>query len=307
MPLLRFRNFYFFMALGKGLQSLIPQQKSTTQQEEKSSSPSPILKNVPKGDQIEHIPLAYITPNTHQPRTHFKEAELQDLVQSIKEHGILQPVTVTKKSDGRYELIAGERRYRSAKILGLPTIPAIVRTATVQQKLELALIENIQREDLNPLEEAKGFERLIEEFGLTQEEVAQKVGKSRPAVANTIRLLDLPEEIQHALSTGQLSAGKARALLGLKDDTERLQMFRSMLGREMNVRDVEAAVKEKTDNSSRKGSTRRDPNIMAQEELLRERFGTKVHIAQKGEKGTLSFDYYSLDELKRLLTLLLGE
>jgi len=279
------------MALGKGLNSLIPQGRKLLHKETGSSSQG----------QIWNIPISEIVPNTEQPRKIFIHAELEELVESIKKHGVLQPVLVMEKEDGGYELIAGERRLRASQIAGLSTVPAIVKTATEQQKLEIALIENIQRADLNPIEEAFAYQRLINEFGLTQEQVSEQVGKSRSQIANMVRLLDLPDQIQKALIDGLISTGKAKALLSLKDEKEQIEVFKSMLGEKMNVRDVEQAVASKGD-VSRKGSVRRDPNLLAQEQLLEERFGTKVHITQKGERGTIVFDYYSKEELKKLMS-----
>jgi ParB family chromosome partitioning protein len=221
-------------------------------------------------------------------------------VSSIKQHGVLQPVTVTEKDDGGYELIAGERRLRASQIAGLVTIPALVRSATQQEKLELALIENIQRQDLNAIEEAFSYRRLMDEFGLTQQAVAEKVGKSRPHVANTVRLLDLPDLIQKALVDGTLTMGKARAILSLEDEKDQMAMFKSMLGEELSVRDVEQAVQQKGERS-RKGSMRRDPNLIAQEQLLEERFGTKVRITERAGKGNIVIEFHSKDELKKLL------
>lgn len=284
------------MALGKGLNSLIPQNKPRKTIRKQTSA----TRRQDDGQKIWQIPISEIVPNSEQPRQHFDHSDLEDLIRSIKTYGILQPITVTEKDDGGYELIAGERRFRSSQMAGLATIPAIVRSATQQEKLELALIENIQRQDLNPIEEGFAFARLIEEFGLTQQDLADRVGKSRPHVANTIRLLDLPEKIQKALVDGQLSAGKARALLSLKDEREQLKLFQSMIGGSATVRDVERAVADKG-QASRKGSVRRDPNIRAQEQLLEERLGSKVNITKRGEKGTITIHYHSLDELRRLM------
>ena len=285
------------MPLGKGLGSLIPQKKSAFANIIHKETSG----NVPNNnDRIWHIPISEIVPNREQPRKEFSHQDLEDLISSIKKHGILQPITVTELDDGGYELIAGERRLRASQMAGLVSVPAIVRTATSQQKLELALIENIQRQNLNPVEEAFAFRRLTEEYGLTQEQVAEQVGKSRPAVANTIRLLDLPEVIQKSLINGQISMGKARALLSLKDEKEQIKMFQSMVGERVTVRDVEDAVASKGQNS-RKGSVRRDPNLMAQEQMLEDRLGTKVRITQKGEKGNIMIEYYSREELKRLI------
>lgn len=279
------------MALGKGLSSLIPQQKSRVVVHKETGS---------NADRIWHIPISEIVPNAEQPRKVFAHQDLEDLVASIKKHGILQPITVTEKPDGGYELIAGERRLRASQIAGLATVPAIVKSASQQEKLELALIENIQRADLNPIEEGFAYQRLIDEFGLTQQEVADQVGKSRPAIANTIRLLELPDEIQKSLMDGKLSAGKARALLSLKDEKEQMQVFTSMMGEGVTVRDVENAVANKG-QMSRKGSVRRDPNVSAQEQLLEERLGSKVTISKKGEQGKIVIEFHSTDELKRLL------
>lgn len=282
------------MALGKGLNSLIPQQKK--------GFTSKRVESTPAADEhkIWYIPLSEITANPDQPRKHFGEQELADLVQSIQKHGVMQPITVTERSDGGYEIIAGERRFRASELAKQPTIPAIVRMVSDQEKLELALIENIQRQQLNPIEEGFAYNRLVEEFGLTQQEVADQVGKSRSAVANTLRLLGLPEEIQQALIDGRLTAGKGRALLSLKTEEEQLAMFASMLGEKISTREIEAAVAQKG-SPSRKGSVRRDPNVMAQEELLEESLGTKVRITTRGEKGTIVIEYYSTEELKRLL------
>ncbi|HYE60347.1 MAG TPA: ParB/RepB/Spo0J family partition protein [Candidatus Kapabacteria bacterium] len=282
------------MALGKGLSSLIPQQKTRVSIHKETGGGS-------NTDRLWYIPLSEIVPNAEQPRKVFAHQELEDLVASIKKHGILQPLTVTEKEDGGYELIAGERRLRASQIAGLVTVPAIVRSATQQEKLELALIENIQRQSLNPIEEAFAYKRLMEEFGLTQQEVSEQVGKSRPTVANMVRLLDLPDDMQKALMDGVLSVGKAKALLSLEKEKDQRQVFEEMIGKQASVRDVEAAVADRAGVSGRKGSVRRDPNVTAQEKLLEERLGTKVQITRKGEKGKITIEFYSGEELRRLL------
>lgn len=283
------------MALGKGLDSLIPQQPK------KKAKKSPAKKKTSdKKDAIWHIPISEIIPNEEQPRKAFSHSDLENLVKSIKKHGILQPINVTERDDGGYELISGERRFRSAQIAGLATVPAIVRTASRQEKLELALIENIQRQDLNPIEEAFAYKRLIDEFDLKQQEVAEQVGKNRSTISNMIRLLTLPEPIQKALIDGKISTGKAKALLSLKDEKEQMKVFRSMMGEVMSVRDVEKKVAGKG-QKSRKGSVRRDPNLIAQEQLLEDRLGTKVNIKKKGQKGSIIIEYYSNEEFKRLM------
>lgn len=283
------------MALGKGLGSLIPQQNKVRNIIRKETGLIPQKKDV-----ILQIPISEIVPNSEQPRKEFKHQDLEDLVASIKKHGILQPLVVTEKSDGGYELIAGERRLRASAIAGLSTVPALVRTATQQERLELALIENIQRQALNAIEEAYAYSRLMEEFNLTQAEVADQVGKSRPAVANTIRLLDLPEPIQKALINGEINAGKARALLSLKDEKEQLEVFKSMAGKDISVRAIEAEVSSKG-AASRKGSIRRDPNLGAQERMLEDRLHTRVRITKKGDSGTIVIEYHTREELKRII------
>lgn len=294
------------MALGKGLNSLIPSQPARkiihheTPATQQAIVSAPASRSLAPHERLWHIPLTEIIPNAEQPRKNFSHAELEDLVVSLKQHGVLQPITVTEREDGGYELIAGERRFRASQIAGLVTIPAIVRSATRQQKLELALIENIQRQELNAVEEAFSYKRLVEEFGLTQQQVSEKVGKSRSHIANLIRLLVLPDPIQKALIDGTLSMGKARAILSLESEDDQLSMFRSMMGAETSVRDVEQAVQQKGERS-RKGSVRRDPNIMAHEQLLEDRLGSKVRITHKGEKGTIVIEFHSREELKRLM------
>lgn len=290
------------MPLGKGLGSLIPSTKSSFQKRifNKTEFPVGSFSSVKKEDQIWHIPLSEISPNPEQPRKRFSHNELEDLILSIQEHGVLQPILVSEKETGGYELIAGERRFRASEMAGLATVPALIKAANNQQKLEIALIENIQRQNLNPIEEAFAYDRLMQEFGLTQDEVGRRVGKSRPAVANTIRLLDLPEIVQRALMDGTLSASKARALLSLKSTAQQLEMFAHVMGEKMSVLAVESAVARKG-QASRKGSVRKDPQLLEVEKKLEDKFGTKVRITQRGERGTLIFEYYSKEELKKIV------
>lgn len=281
------------MALGKGLNSLIPQQKIRKVIRHETG--------IASGEsRIWEVPITEIVPNSEQPRKEFSHQELEDLVNSIKKHGILQPLVVTEKTDGGYELIAGERRLRASQIAGLVTVPTIVRSVTQQEKLELALIENIQRQNLNAIEEAFAYRRLMDEFNLTQEEVSEQIGKARSTIANLTRLLDLPEVIQRALVDKKISTGQAKALLSLNSEEEQLAVFKSMLGERMTVREVESVIQSHPE-ISRKGSVRRDPNIMSSERILEEALGTKVHITQKGERGKIEIEYYSNAELKRLL------
>lgn len=282
------------MALGKGLNSLIPQQKTRKKIRRESSF------SAGDNNKIWKIAIEEIVPNSSQPRKNFSHGDLEDLVLSIKKHGILQPLIVTENPDGGYELIAGERRLRASQIAGLAEVPIIIRSATEQEKLELALIENIQRQDLNPIEEAVAYARLVNEFNLTQEQVSEQMGKSRSTIANILRLLNLPDQIQEALIEGKITTGKAKALLGLKTEKEQLEVFSDMIGTRMSVRDLERDIN-RNHKKSKKGMTRRDPNLLAQEEILEDRFGTKVQITQKGEKGKIIIEYNSLEELKKIL------
>lgn len=229
--------------------------------------------------QVRHIALDLIKRNPFQPRTSFSHDELEELMGSIKEHGLLQPLIVIPASpDGTHQLIAGERRFRAMSIMGEKTAPVIIREATEQQQLEIALIENIQRQDLNVLEEATAYARLADEFGLTQEEIAVKIGKSRSQVANTIRLLVLPKEIRDAVVEGKISASNARTLLALSTDEERLKLFHTLVDEGLTVRQVEDHV------SVRRPSTLKDPNISDMEFRLRDQFHCRVEI-RKNVRG----------------------
>jgi ParB family chromosome partitioning protein len=269
--------------LGRGLNSLIPPKKIIRAVSEMET---------PAGVRLVDVPVKNIRPNPKQPREDFGYQDLEDLINSIKEHGILQPLIVTKIDGENYELVAGERRYRAAKFLNLRTVPAIVRTARDQEKLELALIENIQRKNLNPIEEAKAFNQLIKEFNLTQEKVSERVGKSRPTVANTLRLLALPEEIQQALRSGKIKESHARTLLGLPNEKAQIKYLSKILKNEMTVRDTESAVRKV--NGAKRSKT--DPALQAKEELLRGIFGTKVEIKKRGVRGQIVIHFYSDEE-----------
>jgi len=279
-------------ALGRGLGSLIPQRQSITEQ---------VLPEAHR--EVLEISVKEIRENPHQPRTNFSPSELEDLINSIQEYGIIQPLIVTR-SNGDYELIAGERRLRAARTLGLKTVPAIVRDATEQQKLELALIENIQRQDLNAVEEAIAYKALIEEFNLTQEQVSKRVGKSRSNIANILRLLELPEEILFAIKDGKISKSHARTLLAETDLNKRLELFKKMLDGSVSVREAEARVGGK--NISKRSTSKKDPNILAHEKKLREVLGTKVEITDSSGKGKISISYYSREEFLDLLDRLIG-
>lgn len=279
--------------LGRGLGAIIPPKSSMSQQADTSPATSPDL-----SARVLLLPLQLIDPNPHQPREHFDHASLEELITSIKEHGVLQPIVVTSTSNGRYELIAGERRLRAAKVAGHETIPALLRSATEQQKLELALIENVQRKDLNPIEEARAYLRLQHEFNLTQDQIGDRVGKSRPQVANIIRLLSLPQEIQDALMQGRISQSNARTLVSLPTDAERHELFNAMLAGNFTVRQTEARVGFKRVRLS----SGIDPNLSAFETRLREAFGTKITITRsvKGE-GEIKIAFFNKEDLHALI------
>jgi ParB family chromosome partitioning protein len=287
--------------LGRGLGALIPQKSAPAAASTEAASAVPVQKEdgaAPAGSPLQ-IPVSSITANPEQPRAVFRHQELEDLMNSIREHGILQPLTVTQRPGGGYELIAGERRFRAAKMLGLTHVPVTVRTADAHDKLLLALIENIQREDLNPLEEARGYERLVEEFGLTQEQVSKKVGKARSTVANAMRLLALPQEVRDAIAAGIVPAGSARAMLALPDTESQLAFFRKLLAGTMSTREVEAGVRRESGKAGRK-----DPALLADEELLRNSLGTRVEVKKRGGRGTIVITFYSDEEYSGLVAAL---
>jgi len=279
--------------LGRGLGALIP--------------PGAAEHRAPSGTGYREIPIASIRPNPYQPRDAFDEQALGALADSIREVGLLQPVLVRPAGDG-FELIAGERRWRAAQRVGLQAIPALVRETDDNTALEQALVENLQRDDLNPLEEAAAYQQLIEDFHLTHEQVASRMGKSRAAISNTLRLLQLPPSIQRALREGQLSMGHARALLGTPDRAFQESMARRIVKEDLSVRQVEEAVRARNDGAGAKGSSavevpgRMRPAGLAElEELLGDHLDTRVKIRLgAGGKGTLTVDFAGLDDLERV-------
>ena len=250
--------------------------------------------------QIQEVELAKIVPNPFQPRKVFEPEALKELADSIKEHGVIQPLVVTKTPTG-YELVVGERRFRASQLAGLERVPAIVKEAMVDQtKLEVALIENIQRQELNPIEEAQAYDRLMKTFSLTQEQVAKKVGKSRPAIANTVRLLNLPAEIQRGVTESKISEGHARAILGLADPEKMLLMYKMILEQGLNVRQVEAKVRELSLRRQMDAAAP-DPKLMALETELRGKLGTQVKIQRQGRGGRITIEFFSDEELDELI------
>ena len=249
---------------------------------------------------IQEIELAKIIPNPFQPRKVFEPEALKELAESIREHGVIQPLVVTKTPDG-YEIVVGERRFRASQLAGLEKVPAIVKEAMIDQtKLEVALIENIQRQELNPIEEAQAYERLMKTFNLTQDQVAKKVGKSRPAIANTVRLLNLPAEIQRGVVEGKITEGHARALLGLVDPEKMILMFKLVQEQGLNVRQVEAKVRE-ISVKRQMDAAAPDPKLMALETELRGKLGTQVKIQRQGRGGKITIEFFSDEELDDLI------
>ena len=291
--------------LGRGLGALIPPNPSPASPRDvafetplSSTASEAVHAPIPHGT-LCHVPVGSVETNPHQPRRHFDHAAMEDLVSSIKEHGIIEPLVVTQLSNGQYELVAGERRLRASQIAGLATVPAIVRTATDQQKLELAIIENVQRQDLNAIEEAIAYKRLIEEFGLTQDQVSDKVGKSRPQVANTMRLLQLPEEIQHALVERKISASNARTLLSVPTEVARMELFRAMLAGNFTVRQTEARVP----HPRRTAQKNADPNVLDAERRLRESLGHRVDISRAADgTGTIRIGFENTEDLEGIIS-----
>ena len=256
---------------------------------------------------VQDLDIASLSPNPFQPRQGRPGPEFDELVASIRRHGILQPV-VARPANGAYQIVAGERRFRAAQAAGLTTVPAVVRDISDREALEVALIENIRREDLNPMERARAYRRLGAEFGLTQEEIGEAVGGSRASISNTMRLLDLPEEVQLAIDQGRLTEGHGRALLAVPDRRRLLQIWKHVEKRELSVRETEVMVKAATKNVSRETITRRGPKDPLFTDLgarLQDRYATSVTITTKGKKGTIQINYYSADDLERLIDLLL--
>lgn len=303
--------------LGKGLGALIPAGEAATDDE---LGDAPVLAD---------LPIDSIVPNPHQPRVHFDEESLSDLTASIREIGVLQPVLVRPVGD-HYELLAGERRWRAARRAGLATVPAVVRATDDLGSVERALIENLHRQDLTALEEAAAYQQLIEDFSLTHEQVATRVGKSRSAVSNTLRLMALPPSIQHLLADGRLSAGHARALLGTPDRAFQEQLARRAAQEGWSVRAVEEAVRDRasgfspiadepaadgsgdapsatgTSGTGKRTTRLRPPGLLELEDLLAERLSTKVNVSMGTKRGKLVIEFADLEDLERLYHLMNG-
>ena len=280
-------------ALGRGLSALIPD----------SPAPAPAA-----GERSLEIDTDLLRPNKFQPRTQMDDDRIEELARSIRSHGIIQPIVVRRVDQG-YEIIAGERRWRAAQRLGLMKVPVVVRDIPENRLLAVALIENIQREDLNPIEEAVAYRRLADEFQLTQEQIADAVGKDRSSIANYVRLLRLPPEVRANVASNAISMGHARALLALTDESAQLRLGREIVARNLSVRDVEALVKKGSPDAKTERSEERkiDANTRAAEDKLRLALGTRVRINRRGNGGRIEIDFVSEDELQRLYERLTGE
>ena len=279
--------------LGRGIDALIPSVGSVA---------------VPPASQgnLREIDIDLISPNRYQPRSDFNPEKLNELAASIKQNGVVQPIVV-RQLGMRFELIAGERRWRAAHLAGLLKIPAILKNVDEEKTLEIALIENIQRDELNAIEEAQAYQRLWEHFGLSQEEISQRVGKSRATVANALRLLKLPEKVRKLLIENKLTMGHARALLTLEDPKTQIQAAQQVIDRELSVRNTEKLVRHMLSDGKQASyqRIRMDPNVKAAEEKLRIRFGTKVAIKKKGKGGKVEIYYFNNDDLDRIYGLLM--
>ena len=277
------------LGLGRGLNALLG---------------DPVLQD--QGEGSVSLPISQVEPGLNQPRKRFDPEALAELADSIREHGIIQPLTVRRLSSGYYQIIAGERRWRAAKQAGLDEVPAVIIEADDRKVMEIGLIENLQREDLNPAEEARGYQVLMNEYGMTQEQVAQRIGKSRPAVTNALRLLNLPEDLMALVEEGKLSAGHARALLGAPTPALQRQGARAVLDKGLSVRQTEALVKAL--QKEKKPKVRSEDMLAIYladlEKNLGSQLGRKVHIQHRGKKGKLELEYYSEDDLETLLRLL---
>ena len=309
-------------ALGRGIESLLgPRPGSIPQAPKSDAHGAPASQGVPgvvggvaanavveaNGKPLE-IPLDKIDRNPNQTRTNFDEAKLAELAQSITATGVVQPIVVRERPGGRYELIMGERRWRASQMAGKQTIPAVVRQVSDEQAMEMTIVENLQRADLNPMEQARAYARLSSEFKLTQEQMAERTGKDRTSISNFLRLLKLPESVQLQVEAGELSFGHARALLGLQTPGTIEHVVRAILAKSMSVRQTEAFIHTML-NPEQKIKTApaaesRDPNVRDAEERMRRRLGLRVEIADKGGKGTVAIQYTNVDEFDAILSAL---
>ena len=271
-------------ALGRGLSALIPD--------------APLAATA--GERALDVDTDRLRPNRFQPRVHMDDAKIDELARSIRSHGVIQPIVVRPAGDEEYEIIAGERRWRASQKAGLLKVPVVVRDLPDERLLAAALIENIQREDLNPIEEAQAYRRLGEDLGLTQEQIADAVGKDRSSIANYVRLLRLPHEVRENVAAGSLSMGHARAILGLTDEGAQLRVSREVVAKKLSVRETEALVARAGQPPARRAEEAKDPNTRAAEDRLRFSLGTKARIVRRGRSGRIEIDFANENELQRL-------
>ena len=287
--------------LGRGLDALFADVPV------KAPKETEVIKNREDGDEkdtVRYIKIHDIMPNANQPRKTFNEEKIEELAASIREHGIIQPIVVRKKSRG-YEIVAGERRWRAAIKAELSQVPCLIRNLDDEQNMLIAIIENMQREDLNPIEEAEGLRQMTETFGMTQEQVSRSVGKSRPYITNSMRLLKLPEYIRESIADGRISAGHGRTLIAASDEDMRTSIWEKMIKEGLSVREAEKLAAGSPGAKKRKpASKRKNPDVARVEEDLKDIFGTKVSINAAGKKGKIEIEYYSGEELNRLIELL---
>ena len=287
--------------LGRGLDALFADVPV------KAPKETEVIKNREDGDEkdtVRYVKIHDIMPNANQPRKTFNEEKIEELAASIREHGIIQPIVVRKKSRG-YEIVAGERRWRAAIKAELSQVPCLIRNLDDEQNMLIAIIENMQREDLNPIEEAEGLRQMTETFGMTQEQVSRSVGKSRPYITNSMRLLKLPEYIRESIADGRISAGHGRTLIAASDEDMRKSIWEKMIKEGLSVREAEKLAAGSPGAKKRKpASKRKNPDVARVEEDLKDIFGTRVSINAAGKKGKIEIEYYSGDELNRLIELL---
>ena len=274
-------------ALGRGLSALIP------------DAPDPVAPAPATTERALDVDIDLLRPNRFQPRTVIDDARIEELSKSIKSQGVIQPIVV-RKADKGYEIIAGERRWRASQMAGLLKVPVVVRDIPEERLLAVALIENIQREDLNPIEEASAYRRLTDEYNMTQDQISDAVGKDRSTVSNVMRLLKLPREVRENVGAGSLSMGHARALLSLPDEAAQLQVSREVVSRNLSVRETESMVKKAVEPSKPREEPQKDVHTRAAEEKLRFALGTRVRIVRKGKAGRIEVDFTSEDELHRI-------
>ena len=285
--------------LGRGLDALfadaVPVSDSAEKKQEKPAAAA---------DAVQYINIHDIMPNANQPRKTFSEEKIDELSKSIKEHGIIQPIVVRKKGES-YEIVAGERRWRAARKAELGRVPCLIRELSDEQNMLIAIIENMQREDLNPVEEAEGLHQMIVTFGMTQEQISKSVGKSRPYIANSLRLLKLPDYIKEEMAEGRLSAAHGRTLITLEDESMRKVLCQRIIEEGLSVRETEKLVSQQGKSKKKKPAAKvKNPDVARVEEELKEALGTRVTINNNGKKGKIEIEFFSRDELDRLIEML---